>query len=107
MTIGERIRTKREEYNISQTELASRVGITKQSLYKYEKGIITNIPSDTIERLSEALYCSPAYIMGWSDGSGESDKVKKALELYEDFQNAIPQVQEAVERLLKPSQSES
>ena len=67
MTIGERIRTKRKEYHISQTDLANRVGITKQSLYKYEKGIITNIPSDTIERLASALHCTPAYIMGWDE----------------------------------------
>lgn len=68
MTIGERIKAKREEYRISQTDLANRVGITKQSLYKYEKGIITNIPSDTIELLAAALHCSPGYIMGWDEG---------------------------------------
>lgn len=65
MSKGERIRKKREELNISQTDLAKRVGISKQTLYKYENDIITNIPSDVIERISDALNCSPAFIMGW------------------------------------------
>lgn len=66
MTIGDRLKKKRLECQISQTDLAAKVGITKQSLYKYEKGIITNIPSDVIEKLADALECSPAYIMGWN-----------------------------------------
>lgn len=65
MTKGERIRTKREELKISQTDLANSVGISKQTLYKYENNIVTNIPSDIIEKLANKLLCSPAYIMGW------------------------------------------
>lgn len=65
MTKGERIRTKREELGISQTDLANSVGISKQTLYKYENNIVTNIPSDIIEKLANKLLCSPAYIMGW------------------------------------------
>jgi transcriptional regulator with XRE-family HTH domain len=65
MTKGERIRAKREELGISQTDLANSVGISKQTLYKYENDIVTNIPSDIIEKLANKLNCSPAYIMGW------------------------------------------
>lgn len=67
MTKGERIRHKRESLRISQTDLAKNVGISKQTLYKYENDIITNIPSDVIELLAARLNCSPAYIMGWND----------------------------------------
>ena len=67
MTIGQRIRTKREEIGISQTELAYKVGVAKQTLYKYENDIITNIPSDVIERISYYLDCSPSYLMGWEE----------------------------------------
>ena len=48
MTKGQRIRTKRESLNMSATDLAKRVDISKQTLYKYENDIITNIPSDVI-----------------------------------------------------------
>ena len=46
MTIGQRIKFCREQKNLTQTELAERTGTTKQNVYKYENGIITNIPSD-------------------------------------------------------------
>lgn len=67
MTIGQRIKDRRERLGLGQTELADRVGISKQTLYKYENGIITNIPSDKIEAISKVLNSSPGYLMGWSD----------------------------------------
>ena len=59
MTKGQRIKKKREEIRVSQTELANAIGVSKQTLYKYENDIVTNIPSDVIERLSFRLDCSP------------------------------------------------
>ena len=67
MNIGERIRKLREEKSLSQTELAKMVGITKQSLYKYESSIITNIPSSKIESIAQRLGTTPAYLMGWEE----------------------------------------
>lgn len=65
MTVGERIKRKREELHISQTDLAQKVGVSKQSLYKYETNIITNIPSNIIEQIATILDISPCYLMGW------------------------------------------
>lgn len=65
MTIGERIRQRREELGISQTALADAVNSTKQNIYKYETGAITNIPSDKIEQIAAVLHVTPSYLMGW------------------------------------------
>lgn len=65
MTIGERIKNLRERHNMTQTELAEAIGTTKQNIYKYENGIVTNIPSDKIESLAVVFKVSPAFIMGW------------------------------------------
>lgn len=65
MTIGERIRQCRDKLGMSQTALADKVDSTKQNIYKYETGIITNIPSDKIEQIADALNVTPAYLMGW------------------------------------------
>ena len=65
MTVGERIKKARDSKNLSQTELAKLVNISKQTLYKYENNIITNIPSDKIELIAEVLKVSPAFLMGW------------------------------------------
>lgn len=67
MTVGDRIRKQREKLGIPQTELAEKVKISKQTLYKYEKNIITNIPSDKIEELAKVLFVSESYLMGWDD----------------------------------------
>lgn len=67
MKIGERIKQRREELGIGQTQLANLIGSSKQNLYKYENSIITNIPADKVEALAKALYTTPAYLMGWSE----------------------------------------
>lgn len=71
MTIGDRIRKERELADISQTDLAEKIKISKQTLYKYEKNIITNIPSDKIEAIAKALNISESYLMGWSEEKGD------------------------------------
>lgn len=65
MTKGEKIKSLRKELGITQVELAKRIGVSKQTLYKYENDIITNIPSPKIELIASALQTSEGYIMGW------------------------------------------
>lgn len=72
MTIGEKIKLLREEAKLSQGELAEKANTTKQNIYKYEKGIITNIPSDRIELIANALSTTPAYLMGWNEDSSDA-----------------------------------
>ena len=65
MTIGNRIKNLRVQRNLSQSELAEMIGTIKQTIYKYETGIITNIPTDKITQLAKIFKVSPAYLMGW------------------------------------------
>ena len=67
MTIGERITNARISKGFSLTELANMIDVSKQTLYKYEKGIVTNIPLNKIECLAKALNFTPAYLMGWEE----------------------------------------
>lgn len=67
MEKGERIRSRREALGMTQTELADALSTTKQNIYKYENGIISNIPSDKIEAMAEILKTTPAYLMGWEE----------------------------------------
>lgn len=64
---GKRLKELRESKGISQVDLAIKINESKQTLYKYENDIITNVPSDKIELMAEVLDCSPAYLMGWID----------------------------------------
>ncbi len=74
MTIGDRIRKLRIASNLSQVELAQKAEISKQTLYKYETNIVTNIPSDKIELLAKILQTSPCYLMGWDETNYSSAK---------------------------------
>lgn len=71
MTVGDRIKKQREFIGFSQVELAEKVKISKQTLYKYENNIITNIPSNKIEEIATAIEVSPGYLMGWEDNLTE------------------------------------
>ena len=73
MTVGDRIKYRRNELNISQVDLAEKVKISKQRLYKYENNIVTNIPSDVLEVIAYHLEVSPAYLMGWDSVLQEAD----------------------------------
>lgn len=66
-TIGERIRSIRISKNLTQEEVGKHIGTTKQTLYKYETGIITNIPIDKIDAIARLFDVSPAYLMGWDE----------------------------------------
>lgn len=67
MTKGERIKKYREAIGMTQDELAKIINSTKQTIYKYEQGIVTNIPSDKIEEIARALGTTPPIIMGWEE----------------------------------------
>lgn len=65
MTVGERIKEIRIKLGMSQVSFADKINVSKQTLYKYENNIITNIPSDKIEAAAKLGNVSPAYLMGW------------------------------------------
>lgn len=67
MTIGDKIKHLRELHDMSQVDLANIINVSKQTLYKYENNLITNIPSDKIEAIARIFNISPAYLMGWTE----------------------------------------
>lgn len=106
MTIGQRIKKRRTLLNIGQSDLAKSVNISKQTLYKYENDIVTNIPSDKIQHLADALDTTPAYLMGWEDDpiSYDPDKVEKAIKLYEQFSSLTPEYQTVLLDMIEAAQ---
>ena len=66
MTVGERIKKVRNKLGMSQVDFADKINVSKQTLYKYDNNIITNIPSDKIEAAARLGNVSPAYLMGWT-----------------------------------------
>ena len=67
MTIGHRIKSARERKDMTLDEVAKLCNTTKQTIFKYENEIVTNIPYDKIVLLSKALDVSPSYLFGWEE----------------------------------------
>lgn len=67
MTIGERIRKKREERGMTLEELSKYIDVSRQTMSRYETGAIKGVPSDKIELIASVLRTTPAYLMGWEE----------------------------------------
>lgn len=106
MSKGDRIRNLRRAKGITQIEMARLLSTTKQTISKYENGIVTNIPSDRVEALAKILETTPEYILGWEEEKpitytydGLSENQKKLI----DFARTVPEDKAAM--ILKVIQS--
>ena len=63
-SIGYRIRCAREKLNLSQEELGKLCGTTKQTIFKYETGVIKNIPIARLKKIADALHTSVPILLG-------------------------------------------
>lgn len=81
MNIGHNLKKRRLTLGYTLEEVAKKVGTSKQTIHRYETGIIANIPSDKIEALAKVLQTTPAYLMGW-ENQPEEDIYK--------YKNIIP-----------------
>lgn len=104
MTKGERIREVRERIGKSQTAFADAIGVSKQTLYKYENDIITNVPSDKIELIAEITGVSPGYIMGWEYTINDLKPIGKLegkdVELLKAYHSSSEETQQIICRIL-------
>ena len=67
MSIGQRVRERRKELNLTQEELAKRLGnSSRASICTVEKDR-EDLTTTRIAKLANALETSPAYLMGWTD----------------------------------------
>lgn len=67
MTIGERIQQRRIELNMTQEELAKKIGYTnKSTIARIETGT-NQLRQSKIYEIAKALDTTPGYIMGWED----------------------------------------
>lgn len=71
MTIGDRIKRRRELLGLSVEEVAKHLGKHRATIYRYENNEIENFPTDVLEPLAVVLQTTPAYLMGWPDISSD------------------------------------
>ena len=121
MTVGQRIREKRLEKGLTQTDLAIKMGYHgKTAVCMAERGG-DNLTTTKIERFAKALDCSPQYLL-FGNGNDyehkinldeipldayEPEFVRRAIKFLQAYNHAIPEIQSAVDSLLKEDLSDS
>jgi transcriptional regulator with XRE-family HTH domain len=95
LAIGARMRTRRRQLGLSQSELAEKLGVSFQQVQKYERGA-NRVAASTLVSASLALSTTVAWLVG-EEASGRDDDEDVfralarpgALEILQAY-NAIP-----------------
>ncbi|WP_231571723.1 helix-turn-helix domain-containing protein [Gordoniibacillus kamchatkensis] len=77
MDIGHRIKELRERQGWSQDQLAELLGMNRANVSNYERGVITNIPSEIIVKLAALFGTSTDYLLGTSTTSDQQKQVER------------------------------
>lgn len=120
MTVGQRIRARREALGLTQTELALQMGYSGKSSVSEAEKCGDNITTTKVQKFADALGVSFRYLMGYEDEQGEQtphgqlldayvnkEKTAKAIALYEQYENLPPDKKTQFETFLKFLQSDS
>lgn len=67
MTFAERLRQLRIEQDMTLDEVGHAIGVGRAAIYKYEHGIVTNVPPDKVHQLAKLFGVTRPYLMGWTD----------------------------------------
>lgn len=67
MTVGQRIKLKREEKGLSQKELANLIGYESKSAISYVESDKRELPFDKLSEVAKVLDVSPNWLLGWTD----------------------------------------
>ena len=95
MVMKQYIKHRRQELGLTLDDVAKVVGVTRQTIQKYESGVVANIPSDRIEMLARALKTSPARLMGWDEKETlEKELTQMLRKLHEITAELSPESQE-------------
>lgn len=110
MTVGERMKTLRKKRGISADTVAEAIGVSRSTIFRYERGDIDKVPADLLERIAAALHTNSGYLLGWSESDKpiiqtqrreESELTAAECELIELYRRASSDDQELIRHILK------
>ena len=99
-TLGERIKRKRLELDMTQGELAKKVGYkSKSTITKIENGT-NDITQTKVVQLAHALNTTVAYIMGWEEEEDRAMKLAKDAVFHEELDPLIQEMPDNLRQAL-------
>lgn len=71
------MKLRRKQLKLSADVVAERLGVSRSTIFRYEKGEIEKLPTNILDDIAKILQTTPAYLMGW-----ESDNVSSIETIY-------------------------
>jgi transcriptional regulator with XRE-family HTH domain len=68
----------RNTAKMSYAELASRLGVTENTVRRYESGFIRTIPDDQKLAMAKLFGCAVPFLMGWPEEPNGNDNGEQA-----------------------------
>jgi len=72
---GKRIKLRRKSLGISADELATELGVSRSTVFRYENGEIEKVPADYLNVIADLLSTTPQYLMGWEDDPLDYERI--------------------------------
>ena len=77
--IGARIEKRRLSLGLTMDDIASRIGVAKSTVQRYEKGQISRIKLPVIESIASALGVNPDWLIGNTDDPTRNDQSVQSI----------------------------
>lgn len=92
MAFKERLKAKRKEARLSQTELAERVGVTSRTIQNYELGSRKPQNMEVVQRLADALGTTADYLLGNADRRVLAAYVRGGAKAARDVEELVSEI---------------
>ena len=114
VSFGEKVRVKRAEKGLSQTELAKRAGLTQATISRIESGEVTQLRSASLRHLARVLGVTTDFLigkknrMGFEDTLAADDTAKVIFRGYEKLsEERRKQIRDFVEFLIRQDKAKA
>jgi transcriptional regulator with XRE-family HTH domain len=87
--IGTKIKQKRKSLNLTQLELAEKVGLTESSISRYESGKISTMPTSTVNKICSVLHIEPSELLGLTTQNSFEYDLKEILTSIDDLPKEV------------------
>lgn len=92
--IGDRMKQARVKLGYSAEQVAEFLGTSPATVYRYENGDISKLPSKFIKPLADFLCVTPGWLMGWSDDGPAAPEIRtKEARIVSGGMDKLPQEQ--------------
>lgn len=98
MTVGQRIKARRQELEMTQEELARKVGVSFQLISRYENNFVDTIPTKKLKLIADALQCTAYELM--EGVKAEDNLTAQQLRMISLIKSATPDDVDKIEQIV-------